>query len=368
MNATFHSSSNLAQRITAARERSGLTQAQLSQHLGFRNRQTLEQMESGLRKVTPEELLAIMAATGCELEYFTDPFRLVGEGAFSYRASGTKDPELDAYEDKAGKWLALWRHLGAVRGERPKALRPKLALNVKSRFEEAQSLGEALAEDLQLGAVPAEKLEEAMEDRLQILVLHVDLPQGVSGAAIQLPLCDAVLIPRSEPPGRRAFDLAHELFHVLTWDAMPPERVDRQEPQGYKSKRIEQLADNFAGALLMPGAAIRAHWERRPPGNTPDSWMQAIAEHFKVSPSAVYWRLAALQCVDPGATPKPSSVGESTVKKQRPLFSRAFLERMVWGIEHGEISLNRLLKILGVSLGEFRETCAGHGVEVEIGL
>ena len=368
MDATFHSSSNLAQRITAARERSGLTQAQLSHRLGFKNRQTLEQMESGLRKVMPAELLAIMEATGCDLEYFTDPFRLVGEGQFSYRASGTKSSDLDAYEDRAGRWLALWRHLGAVRGEKTKALRPKLALHFESRFEEAQRLGEALAEELQLGAVPAEKLEQAMGERLEILVLHVDLPRGVSGAAVQLPLCDAVLINQNESPGRRAFDLAHELFHVLTWDAMPPQRVDRQDPRSYKGKRMEQLADNFAGALLMPEAALRIHWEKKPPGISPDHWIHAVAEHFKVSPSAVYWRLTALRCLEAETKLEGFSGAESGVLKRRPLFSRAFLDRMVWGVDHGEISVNRLLKILGLTLCEFRETCAAHDVDVDIGL
>jgi hypothetical protein len=44
------------------------------------------------------------------------------------------------------------------------------------------------------------------------------------------------------------------------------------------------------------------------------------------------------------------------------------MERMVWGVEHGEVSVNRLLKILDLSLETFRETCATHGVEVDIGL
>ena len=35
-----------------------------------------------------------------------------------------------------------------------------------------------------------------------------------------------ILVNRHEPRGRRSFDLAHELFHVLTWDAMPPERIE----------------------------------------------------------------------------------------------------------------------------------------------
>ena len=82
--------------------------------------------------------------------------------------------------------------------------------------------GERFAADFDLGAVPSARLAEVMEDKLAILVLMVDAIKGVSGAACRLPDLDTVLINRNEVPGRRNFDLAHELFHILTWDTMPP--------------------------------------------------------------------------------------------------------------------------------------------------
>ena len=59
-----------------------------------------------------------------------------------------------------------------------------------------------------------------------------------------------VLINRHEVEGRRHFDLAHELFHILTWDAMPPEHSEEARETG--GNRVEQLANNFASAVLMP--------------------------------------------------------------------------------------------------------------------
>ena len=254
----------LPRRIEVAREQSGLLQADLAAKLGLNDRQTVAQMESGQRRVSPEELVALMKATGKDLEFFTDPFLLVGEGAFSYRASGIKASAVDAFEERAGRWIALWRHLGERRGEVPAALRPRLALNNKSPYEEAQLAGEAVAQELKLGRVPAEKLAGAIETNLQILVLHVNMPPGVSGIAVKVPTGDAILINRNESSGRRAFDLAHELFHVLTWDALPPARVDRRNPTKYNEKRTEQLADNFAADLLMPAAEIGQRWEEAP--------------------------------------------------------------------------------------------------------
>ena len=69
----------ISQRIKTVREDKGLTQAQLSEHMGFTDRQTLSAIESGQRKVSAEELLGFMKALEVNLEFLTDPFLLVGE-------------------------------------------------------------------------------------------------------------------------------------------------------------------------------------------------------------------------------------------------------------------------------------------------
>src|SRR5258706_12827279 len=96
-----------------------------------------------------------------------------------------------------------------------------------------------------------------MEQRFGMLVLAVYAFDGISGAACRLPELDAVLINRKEVKGRRHFDLAHELFHLLTWDAMPPEHVEEATETG--RGRVEQLANNFASALLMPRKVLERH-------------------------------------------------------------------------------------------------------------
>ncbi|HEX4078867.1 MAG TPA: hypothetical protein VHX61_08350 [Rhizomicrobium sp.] len=101
-------------------------------------------------------------------------------------------------------------------------LRHTLGLTKQHSFEDAMSAGERFAIEFELGDVPALRLADAMEQKLGILVLMVDALGGVSGAACRLPDLDAVLVNRYESPGRRHFDLAHELFHILTWKAMPP--------------------------------------------------------------------------------------------------------------------------------------------------
>lgn len=362
--------SNLPRRIIVAREKRRLSQADLSRHLGFKDRQTLAAIEACQRRVSAEELVAIAQATGQDLDFFTDPFRLVGEGQFSYRASGTPTKALDAFEERTGCWLALWRQLGECRGESPSLLRPRLAINTHSTFEDAQLAGEAVGREMQLGDVPAEKLVGAMEEKFNLLVLEVDMPEGVSGAAVQLATGDAILINRAESSGRKAFDLAHELFHVLTWDALPPERVDRLNPTGYKQKRTEQLADNFAGALLMPEAELKPRWDKLTAQSSVKDSLGVLAGHFQVSTAAVGWRVVALGWSARSALGKPTTrpIPSTTKAATRPLFSQCFVERTAWGIARGELSVQRLLGLLDLDLDEFRACCQAYGVKAEIGL
>ena len=209
-------------RIKALREERKLSQDDIARIFGFKDRQTVSAIETGERRVSAEELILAVEKLGKPLEFFTDPFMLVGEGQFSWRQDNVGDVMLDAYERVAGRWIAAYRELKSKLGELTPLLRRSLGLTSRHQFEDAMVAGERFAIEFRLGDVPATRLAEIMEEALHILVLNVDAFDRISGAACRLPELDAVLINRKEVIGRRHFDLAHELFHILTWDAMPP--------------------------------------------------------------------------------------------------------------------------------------------------
>ena len=118
-------------------------------------------------------------------------------------------------------------------------MRCTLGLFRRSSVEDAIRAGERFVAEFGLGDVPAMRLADVMERELGILVLMVDADREISGAACRLPEPDAVLIARHEVEGRRHFDPAHELFHLLTWDAMPPEqREEARETGGTASNSL----------------------------------------------------------------------------------------------------------------------------------
>src|SRR5437764_1344092 len=174
----------IGSRIKALREQRAQSQDELARLFGFKDRQTLSAIETGERKVSAEELLRAVQLFGVQLDYFTDPFLLAGDGSFSWRQSGVRPAALADYEIDAGRLVAAFRALGPQVGRDAPLLRHALGLNRQSRLDEAAAAGERFARELRLGDVPAVRLAEVMERELGILVLMVDPIDGVSGASL----------------------------------------------------------------------------------------------------------------------------------------------------------------------------------------
>ena len=140
--------------------------------------------------------------------------------------------------------------------------------------------------------------------------------------------------------GRRNFDLAHELFHILTWDAMPPEHVEYASDFG--GNRVERFANHFAASVLMPTTALESY----------DAWAQLdmegliaqlnhVADELCVTSSALRWRLVALRRLTKSkarAIPETAlrNNGRTTHAEEAPaLFSKPFAEVLAAAVDGG---------------------------------
>ena len=348
-------------RLKIAREKAGLTQAQLAEKLGFKDRQTLAAIEASQRKMSAEELVRAMKVLGVDLDYFIDGFRLVGEGNFSWRAAKDATPKLlDEFEERAGRWIATYRRLGKAQSAPVSPLQYRLPLSERSTFEEARAVAEALGRDWDLGEIPALRLDARVRERLGALVLFVDAPLSISGAACQLPGLNAILINRKEPEGRRHYDLAHETFHLLTWEQMPPEHRETEIPRGGKGGRVEQLADIFASALLMPERTLAPRWQAR--GNREmHAWLNATASGLLVTAVALKWRLFQLGWL--GKTDlldihDAKLTANGRPKKDQPvprLFGQEFVQRLHEALAEGDISIRRAASLLETTIEDLAD-------------
>ena len=360
-------------RIRALRGARNLSQEDVAQIFDFKDRQTVSAIETGARRVTAEELVLAVEKLGVPLEYFTDPFMLVGEGRFSWRQTGVDAERLEAYEHRAGRWIAAFRVLAPRVGRGAPLMRRALGLSRRSSFEDAIWSGERFVADLDLGDAPATRLVDVMERELGILVLMVDVYPGISGAACRLPELDTVLIARHEVAGRRHFDLAHELFHILTWDAMPPAYSEEAKETG--GNRVEQLANNFAAAVLMPASTLRrfGHWSSLAE-EALISRLNATADELHVTASALKWRLVALGELKLAAARLLPDMalrnnGREAGEDVPPvLFSRPFVEVVGLAIDRGYVSVRRIAALLDLSVEGLADLFVTHGIECPINL
>ncbi len=357
----------IGKRIRALREKRNLSQENLAKIFGFNDRQTVSAIETGARRVTADELVLAVERLGVPLDYFTDPFLLAGEGRFSWRQTDVGAEDLKAYEQRAGRWVAAFRTLAPQVGRDMPLMRRALGLGRHSRFEDAMRAGERFVREFDLGDVPALRLAEVMECELRILVLMVDAPRGISGAACRLPELDSVLIACHEVEGRRHFDLAHELFHVLTWDAMPPEH--REEAVDSGGNRVEQLANNFAAALLMPADRVArfGDWAKHD-DDALIARLNAAADELHVTSSALRWRLVALGALSLARARALPNVAlrhngrEDADNIRSVLFSRPFMEVIGLALEQGLVSVRRAAGMLGLTVEGLTDVFAAHGV------
>ncbi len=360
-------------RLKALREERRLSQDDLARLFGFKDRQTVSAIETGARRMTAEELVLAVEKLGKPLDYFTDLFRLAGEGRFSWRRTGVGVGQISEYERDAGRWIAAFRTLAPRVGREMPLMRRALGLTRHSRFEDAMRAGERFVAEFGLGQAPATALAEVMEQELGILVLMVDAHEGISGAACRLPELDTVLIARREVQGRRHFDLAHELFHILTWDAMPPEHCEEVRETG--GNRVEQLANNFAAAVLMPASTLErsSAWASLV-GDELAARLNAVADELRVTSSALRWRLVALGKLKPGVArslPEAALLNnghEVADGATPPLFSRSFVEVLSLAIEGGHVSVRRLAGLLHLTVEDLADLFRTNGIESPVDL
>lgn len=364
MNATSTFSRQVGERIRLAREEKGFTQDWLAAELGLSDRQTISTIETGVRQVQPDELTKLCQLLGKSLAFFTDPYIVTEPHAFSYRAKrNTKD--IAAFEQKAHNLISANRRFRAVLDEPGAPIGPQLRdFGKQTSIYQATTIGERVSKAMALGDTPALKLRETIEESFKVMVLFVEAPATISGAACHLPDGDFILINRNEPSFRRHFDLGHEFFHILTWKVMPPEKFD--EELEYKAKpKVEKLAEAFTAGLLMPTEAVANRWRGRPAGREIHDSILDMAREFHVSGKAMYWRLvntSVLTKVQQGCVDleQLSRSNEPDPAGRPNIFNADFVRRLHAVLQRGLLSARKACELLGCDLEDLRSICAAY--------
>jgi len=290
-----HTGEALQERIVRARESAGYTITEAAGQLGFNNYQTLSALEKGTRNVTAYELIEMAHLYGRSLDYFFEQ-DVLPEATPLWRrteTTGEATREQRTFLTFLERYSTLENLLGLKR--RWTEIRSPYDHDdfAHDGFAVAAKLATDVHKKLDLGSRPACNLLTVLENKLRFKILHLSLPRGVSGASIvDDRLGVGILININEAPWRRHYDIAHELFHIVTWDIFSAKEIG----DGTKKTRPEQYADIFASTMLLPETHIIEGLK----DIAPDDKIKRVdiidlAKYFAVSTEAVLWRLVNLR-------------------------------------------------------------------------
>jgi Zn-dependent peptidase ImmA (M78 family) len=267
---------------------------------------------------------------------------------------------LDEFEPQVKRLIAANFRFSDLLGETCNPISASLTIAKKTSREKLNEYAETITEKWELGEVPAQTLAAAAERELNLDILYLDCPKKVSGGACRVEQSNVVFINRNEKYYRRNFDLAHEIFHILTWNCFQPAKIDYYSKQ---KPREEVLADSFASAMLMPQKSIEKLWGQN--GNKDArKWIMTNAPRLGVSGQALFWRLRILGLITNATSTEFTDRGISNVdtdKKKPELFNRKFAERIHRVLENGLVSVGKVEKLLDMPLAGIRDVLASHG-------
>jgi Zn-dependent peptidase ImmA (M78 family) len=290
---------NKALALVLKKERESLKYSlkDVAEKMGFPNYQTLSSIESGEREIKAWELVKLAEIYGRKIDYFLSPQIEIVQPRVLWRDPAKTENKIET-ERRFLSFCQNYKRLLELMKEEyiklPAFAQPEKNEFKKDGFDYTVELAEEYRRTLNLGGRPAYSLPNILEQILGILVLYIDLGTGGSGASTSGEFGKAVLVNSSDAPWRRNYDLAHELFHLLTWDLFSDEEIYSKTKSG--KSEVEQWADAFASAFLLPSEEVRREFSRRLEGSK-ISYINLveIAREFKVSIEALLWRLVNLK-------------------------------------------------------------------------
>lgn len=361
-------------RLKALRESHGHTQDHVSKLLGISHRQTLANIEAGTRQMSAQELIRATEVFDVPLEYFTDAFAVAGEASFSWRRHAEVSQEdITNFEARSGRLFGAYRSLSQVMGFDHRRLADGLNISPDAAPETATAIGEEMFRDTPRDESCDGWLEDAIEERFGIPILNLDAPRDLSGAVCHLEDMDGIVVNRSDVPGRRNFDLAHELFHALTWATMPPEHIETisETPKAGRLNRVENLADNFASGLLMPTHLLASQpgWDDLPVGDEATiTWLNTTATRLGVSSMALARRMTAIGRLQDSVRRRlmrsPRMKHNGGDAPPPPLaYGRMFVGLLTEAIQDGRISTRGSAALVGLDVDAFGDLCEEWGFD-----
>lgn len=265
-------------RLRECRERLGITQGDLAERAGI-GISSISEFENSRREPTLSQLKKLAGALSADVARFLSE----DEPAVAAVRWRERPENAEAFE---ARFLSLCRQYRDLErwADEEDSVQLRRAERFPSSRAEVAALARQVQGEMQLGDRPGLVLRRRLEDDYGLKMFNLRMePSGTAACTADPEFGLAVLLNALNSPARRTFDLAHELFHLLTWNVMDA---------NVSAEIEESFADYFAATLLLPEGALREAIDRRIKVHKLSiANVCELARDFCVSIEALIWRM-----------------------------------------------------------------------------
>lgn len=341
---------NLSAKLKSARSNIGLTQRQVSQRSGIDD-SSLSAFEIGNTEPRLGQLAKLAEVYRVPVSYFFEETEPVNQ-AVLWRNEPEKETEIQA------EFLELCRQYWQLEVWTNEVTEKKLpdVDNYAKKFHYPQVVDMAIdvRNLMGLGDRPGQSLHTTLEEVYGVKIFCLDLDESGSAAcAMSDEFGPAILLNKRCSRWRRNHDLAHELFHLLTW-----KRFDHTDSSVKPTEQEEKFATCFAGNLLLPNDAVKSAINKATDdkGSLSFEQLDKIAREFDVSVESLLWRMHFLFRWKPETTTEHISKADAYVRSaprekgpEPQLLPERFRALAIKALRSGEIAQGRFAKFMRIS-------------------
>ena len=279
----------LSERLREVRSGLKLTLEAVAQQTGL-GISTLSEFESGKREPRIGQLKQLADAYHRSVSYFLD--ESVPPAELVLWRERPPSPTAEQMQARLVELADQYHTLEVLCEQGSDMDLPRCEINAKTfGYPAAGRLAHRVRNDLGLGDRPGQTLLRVLEEVCNVKVFHLDFePSGTAACTLADRYGAAVLLNSRNAPWRRTFDLAHELFHLITWRVF---RHQETSDSAEASPQEEKFATCFARNLLMPEEVFRGavDSQRGASGRVDADGLCEVAREFDVSVEAVLWQI-----------------------------------------------------------------------------
>jgi len=337
----------ISTRLKYARERAGFTLAKVREITGIVE-SSVSDFENGHREPKLSQLQSLAKAYNRSIEFLLSDDELPMETVLWCE-------KVDDHARIETQFLEFCGHYHNLEIWNDAVINFHLPIGVELsksyEYNDVEMLAKSIRNWLGLGDRPGVELQRVLEEVCGVKVFYRNLqPMNATASIYSEDSGMAVLINAEKPRWQRNYDLAHGLFHLLTWRTFNATSTAEQET----------LANIFADCLLMPAEAFCAAVKLSNGSvNMPINIYFEVARQFDVPVDVVVRRWYSLKyadCIDNGQIDvviqeirRMSGILEQREDNRPSKWPDRYRALAIEALRNGRISTGRFAQYLDIS-------------------